>query len=152
MDTDSERTLAQLIRSQRIAALGTLRDGAPLVSMVLYAASADLSTFYIHISRLAQHTQDIQQDARVSLMIAEADPGNQDPQSLARISIRGEAVEIPPTAVDYEQARAVYLEKSPQAAFNFKLGDFTLYRIQVRRARYVAGFGKIFNLTAEDFK
>jgi hypothetical protein len=32
------------------------------------------------------------------------------------------------------------------------LGDFAIYKIVPRTARYVAGFGKIFNLTVEDFK
>lgn len=152
MDSQSQQTLARLIRTQRVAALGTLRDGGPLVSMILYAVSPDFSAFYIHASRLAQHTQDILQDARVSLMIAEMDTGVPDPQTLARVSIRGEAVEVPSTDADYAEARSLYLTKFPQAAFNFGLGDFALYCIQPRRARYVAGFGQIFNLTLADFK
>lgn len=152
MDNQSQQTLARLIRAQRVAALGTLRDGGPLVSMILYAAAPDFSAYYIHASRLAQHTQDILQDARVSLMIAETDTGVPDPQTLARVSIRGEAVEVPPTIADYAEARLLYLTKFPQAFPNFGLGDFALYRIQPRRARFVAGFGQIFNLTLADFK
>jgi hypothetical protein len=152
IDSDSLHTLARLIRTQRIAAFGTLRDGAPLVSMILYAVSSNFAQFYVHASRLALHTQDILKDPRVSLMIAETDTGEKDPQTLARVSIRGEAVAVPSTDLEYEEAKAVYLEKFPEAAFNFTLGDFAIYKIVPRTARYVAGFGKIFNLTAEDFK
>jgi hypothetical protein len=152
MDSVFLQTLARLIRTQRIAAFGTLRDGGPLVSMILYAASKDFTAFYIHASRLALHTQDILKDSRVSLMIAETDTGEKDPQTLARVSIRGEAVAIPPTDADYDEAKAVYLAKFPEAAFNFTLGDFSIYKIVPRTARYVAGFSKIFNLTVEDFK
>jgi heme oxygenase (biliverdin-IX-beta and delta-forming) len=152
MDADSLQTLARLIRTQRIAAFGTLRDGGPLVSMILYAVSSNFAQFYIHASRLALHTQDILKDPRVSLMIAETDTGEKDPQTLARVSIRGEAVAVPPTDADYEEAKAVYLEKFPEAAFNFTLGDFAIYKIVPRTGRFVAGFGKIFNLTVEDFK
>ncbi len=152
MDSQLQQILTHLIRTQRIAALGTLHEGAPLVSMVLYAASPDFSAFYIHISRLAQHTRDILQDTRVSLMIAETDSGAQDPQTLARVSIRSEAAEVPPTADNYVEARSLYLQKFPQTAFNFELEDFALYRVQPHRARYVAGFGQIVNLTLEDFK
>jgi putative heme iron utilization protein len=120
--------------------------------MVLYVASADLSSFYIHISRLALHTQSILQDRRVSLMIMEQDTGENDPQTLARVSIRGEAIETPPTAIDYEEAKSAYLEKFPRSAFNFSLGDFILYCIKPHDARYVEGFGKIFDLTADDFQ
>ena len=149
MDSTSEINLVRLICTQRIAALGTLREGGPLVSMVLYIADEHCASFFIHISRLAQHTQDILLDPQVSLMIAEPDTGTQDPQTLARISIRGEAVEVPLTAGDYVAIKARYLNRYPQTNINFELSDFSLYRIQPRAARYVAGFGKIFNLNAE---
>ena len=152
MDTESRQSLAQLIRAQRVAALGTLRDGAPLVSLVLYATAPDFSAFYLHVSRLAQHTQGLLRDPRVGLLIAEADAGAQDPQTLARLSLRGAAVEVGPAAGDYEAVRAAYLVKFPAAAFNFSLGDFALYRIVPDGARYVGGFGRIFDLTAEELR
>lgn len=152
MDNQNRQSLARLIRTQRIASLATVSDAAPLVSMVQYVASADLSSFFILISRLALHTQSIQQNRRVSLMIMEQDSGEKDPQTLARVSIRGEATEMPPTAPDYEKTKAAYLEKFPRTAINFGLGDFNLYCIKPFNARYVEGFGKIFDLAAEDFR
>lgn len=152
MDSESQLKLRQIIRSQRIAALGTLRDGAPLVSMILFAPAADFASFYVHISGLAQHTQDILKDPRVSLMIAETDRNDQDPQTIARLSIRGEAIAVPADTAEYDNVRAVYLKKFPGSAFNFELGDFSLYAIQPKSCRYVAGFAKTFNLTVEDLK
>jgi heme iron utilization protein len=151
MDAQARQALARLIRTQRIAALGTISDGGPLVSMVPFVASVDLSSFSIHVSQLAQHTQSILRDRRVSLMIAEPDTGEQDPQTLARVSIRGDATETPPGAAEHEGAKATYLEKFPRSAGNFALGDFLLYRIAPRTARYVGGFGKIYDLAADDF-
>ncbi len=151
MDAESKVKLLSLLRQARLAALGTLRpDGGPLVSQVLFAAAPDFSGFYILISQLAQHTQDILNDPRVSLMIAQADDGLTDPQTLARVSLRGEARPVLHDQPDYAAARAAYLEKFPQAAMIFQLGDFALYRVEARSARYVAGFGKTFNLLATD--
>lgn len=152
MDSQSGLSLARLIRTQRIAALGTISGGAPLVSMVQYVSSRDFSSFYIHVSRLAQHTQSILLDQRVSLMIMEPDSGEDDPQTLARISIRGDAVEMLATEADYEEAKSAYLAKYPMSAFNFGLGDFILYCIRPRNARYIGGFGNIIDLESEDFK
>ena len=152
MGTETRQILARLLRTQRIAALGTLRDGAPAVSLVLFAPSPDFAFFFIHISRLALHTRDILQDRRVSLMFAETDSGAGDPQLLARVSIQGTAVEVPVTDDDYAGCKSIYLTKYPHAAFNFQLGDFSLFRIRVSSARLVAGFGKIFDLTTEDFR
>ena len=152
MDAQTRQSLARRIRTQRVAALGTLRDTAPLVSMVLYVAAGDLSAVYIHVSHLAEHTQALRQDRRVSLMIVEPDSGEMDPQRLARVSICGDATETPPTAGNYEDVKSAYVAKFPMAAVTFGLGDFVLYGITPRNARYVGGFGKIFDLAAEDFR
>lgn len=152
MDEVSQKTLANLIRTQRIAALGTLRDGAPFVSMILFTASHDFQFFYTFISRLAHHTQDILKDPRVSLMIVELNDDSQDPQQLARVSITGQAEAIAPGEAEYDPVKTLYIEKFPQAAFNLTLKDFTFYRIAPRKVRYVAGFAKAYDLSAEDLK
>jgi len=153
MDDESRTKLLHLARHQRLAALGTLRgDGGPLVSQVLFLAAPDLSAFYILISRLAQHTQDIERDPRISLMIAEGDDGKSDPQNLARLSLRGQVRPLPHDDPAYAAVRAAYLEKFLQAAVTLQLGDFMFYRLEPQSARYVAGFGKTFNLLAADLK
>lgn len=147
MDEQSQRLLAHLLHTQRVAALGTLREGAPFVSLAAFAPAPDFTAFYLHISRLAVHTRDILQDPRVSLLIAEPDAdATRDPQTLARLSIQGVAEEVMSEVSDYAAARTLYLARFAEAAMNFRLADFSLFRIRPNRARYVAGFGKIFNL------
>ncbi|MEJ5224038.1 MAG: pyridoxamine 5'-phosphate oxidase family protein, partial [Anaerolineales bacterium] len=116
MDADSSAKLAALIRAAKTAALGTLREGGPFVSMVLFAVEGDFSAFYIHASRLAFHTQDMLADPRVSLMIAETETPGADPQQLARISIRGEAALIAKDSPEYARVRDMYLAKYPSNA------------------------------------
>lgn len=152
MDNDSQQKLTHLIRSGRIASLGTLRQGAPFVSMVLYTPAADISAFYIHISRLAHHTQDILQDPRVSLMIVEQDTLEADAQTLARLSILGHAVEVVAESEEYAQVKEAYLGKYPQAQPLFDFKDFSIFRIQPESARYVAGFARAFNLSASQLQ
>ena len=149
---DFHASLASLLRSQRIAALGTLREGVPFVSMVPYAEAADLSAFYLHLSRLAVHTQAIHSDPRVGLMISQPDLGSGDPQTLARVSIQGEAAIVAKDSPDFGGVKALYLGKFPNSELNFGLGDFDLYRITPRSGRYVADLGKIYDLREEDFK
>lgn len=151
MDEDSRRLLAQLVRGQRLAALGTLHEGRPQVTAVLYAAAADFRAFYIHVSRLALHTQGLRQDPRVSLLIAEPDTGAKNPLALARVSIRGHASEVLPDSADYEAVKQGYLTKFPEAAINFSLPDFSFYAIVPDAARYIAGFGRIHDLKGDDF-
>jgi putative heme iron utilization protein len=148
MDSESCLTLATLLRSQRVAALGTLRQGAPLVSMVLYLPAPDFSAFHLHVSRLAWHTQDMLADARVSLSIAATDDGTRNPQVLERVSLRGEATALPNDSPGHEALKAAWLARFPDSAINFELADFSFFRIAPRDARFVAGFGRIHNLSA----
>ena len=138
--------LAQLIRAERVAHLATLRGGAPMASMALYLPHEDFSAFYVHVSRLAWHTQDMSHDSRVALSIAETDDRRADPFTLMRISIRGDAVQMTAGPKD------AWLARFPQQAINFELADFSFWKIVPSEARFVAGFGRIHNLSAADLK
>ena len=149
MDTDSLVALARLVRKERIAHLATLRGGAPMASMTLYLADEAFSAFYVHVSRLAWHTQDMLKDPRVALSIAEADDGRADPFTLMRVTLRGAASEM--KAGD-ASLKAAWLARFPEQAINFTLADFSFWRIEPRDARFVAGFGRIHNLSAAELK
>ena len=152
MDSDSEHTLARMIRETRLAALGTLHDGEPNLAMVAYAFAEDFSAFYIHVSRLGKHTRDMESDPRVSLLIAETDDRRADPQTLARVSLQGTAEILPRDGSDYIQIRARYLKRFPEAEPMFSLGDFNIWKISPKSGRFVAGFGRAFNLVPEALK
>lgn len=149
MDQQSEQTLASLIRSIRVAALGTLHEGEPNLAMIAYAFAKDFSAFYIHVSRLGKHTVDMENDPHVSLLIAEADDRRADPQTLARVSVRGTAEILQRTDPSYVQVKNIYLERFPEAEQLFSLGDFNLWKIGPKAGRFVAGFGRAFNLVPE---
>jgi hypothetical protein len=149
VDADTSRALAGLLRKERITHLGTLRAGAPLVSMTLYLPAPDFSAFYLHVSRLAWHTQDMLQDPRVSLSIADTDDGRADPFTFMRVSIRGDASML---ERENPSLKEQWLNRFPEQAINFQLADFSFWKVTPRDARFVAGFGRIHNLTAEDLK
>jgi len=144
VDPESSLLLRKLIHGERIAHLATLRMGAPMASMTLYMPEPDFSAFYVHVSRLAWHTQDMMQDRRVALSIAETDDRRADPFTLMRVTIRGEAVQLP------GGPKFAWLERFPQQAINFELPDFSFWKITPRDARFVAGFGRIHNLSAKE--
>lgn len=144
MDADTRAALPALIRTQRIAHLATLRAGAPMASMTLYLADETFGAFYLHVSRLAWHTQDMLKDARVALSIAETDDGRADPFTLMRVTIRGEAIQVAGGPKD------AWLARFPEQAINFQLADFSFWKIAPRDARFVAGFGRVHNLSAEE--
>jgi hypothetical protein len=145
---DYRSQLAALLRKERIAHIATLRQEAPMAGMTLYLASPGFDAFYVHISRLAWHTQDMLKDARVALSIAETDDGRADPFTLMRVSIRGEAAQIPNDSAESKALKPAWLERFPEQKINFELADFSFWRIAPRDARFIAGFGSIHNLSA----
>ena len=151
MDADARRSLSRLVRGVRIATLGTLRKGAPNVSMVAYMPARDFATVWMRLSRLAWHTQDLAVDARVSLSICEIDDGRLDPQTLARVTVRGDARQIPADDLQSASLKPAWLERFPASAVTFELADFAFWQIVPRDARFVAGLGRTYNLSASDF-
>ncbi len=148
MDREACLLLRKLIAQERVAHLATLRGGAPMASMTLYLAAEALCAFHVHVSRLAWHTQDMLQDPRVALSIAERDDGRADPFTLMRVTLRGEAVDLKKDI----SLKDAWLRRFPQQAINFELADFSFWRITPRDARFVAGFGRIHNLSAEQLR
>jgi putative heme iron utilization protein len=138
MDADTRRRLLDLLRTQTTAALATLHDGEPAVSMVPVALGVD--GLLIHVSDLATHTRDLRQHPRVSLLLM-GEAGDL-PQARPRVSIAGEATFIDKDSAAYEAARSRYLRRFPLSAVTFGLADFSLVRIAPRSARFVAGFAQ----------
>ena len=149
MDAESEKLLAHVIRNTRIATLSTLRDEEPLSSMVPFVPLEDFSAFYIHVSRLAQHAVDMKKKKQVSLLIAETDDCRLDPQTFARVSIRGSAEILENGVPGYTPLKELYLARFPAEAAMFQLDDYNFWRIRPKGGRYVAGVAKAYNITVE---
>ena len=146
MDAETAALLKNLLAKERTAHLATLRGGAPMASMTLFMPERDFSAFYVHVSRLAWHTQDMMQDPRVALSVSETDDGRADPFTLMRVTVRGEALQLEQGPKD------AWLARFPEQAINFTLADFSFWRIEPRDARFVAGFGRIYNVSAAELE
>jgi len=134
----------KLLRESRSGALATLLPGSgdPYCSLVNVATTADGAPLLL-ISRLAVHTRNLQANTRVSLMLDERREG--DPLEGARVMLQGNA-----SATDDPAARRRYLARHPEAEMFAGFADFAFYRIAVKAAHLVAGFGRIVDLKASD--
>jgi putative heme iron utilization protein len=143
-DFDPRQTAKKLLREGRSGALATLMAGAgdPYCSLVNVATQADGSPLLL-ISRLAVHTKNILADNRVSLMLDERKEG--DPLEGARVMLMGTA-----EVTDDAGARRRYLDRHPSAEMFAGFGDFAVYKIALKGAHLVAGFGRIVDLIRDD--
>ena len=142
--------LQQLIHGRMIAALGTLHEGIPFVSMVTYAIASN-GSFILHVSRLAAHTQDMLDHPEVSLLNTDSDRSGKMPQALARVTVQGRAEMLDRGSKENTDARDVYLSRFPDAAPLFEFSDFNIVIIKPMSARVIAGFGQAITITGDDF-
>src|ERR671936_1929917 len=143
-DFDPALAAKKLLREGRSGALATLMAGSgnPYCSLVNVATAADGAPLLL-ISRLAVHTKNILADSRISLMLDERKAG--DPLQGARVMLMGTAA-----VSDDKDVRRRYLDRQPEAEMFAGFGDFAFYRIALKGAHLVAGFGRIVDLTPEE--
>ncbi len=141
---------------QRWAALGTNSTNEnqiePYLSWVGFVALPDLSGLVMHLSRLAPHTRNMLAHGRASLSISERDDGEVNPQQLARVSVRGEVLELGRDDVNYDALKASYLQCFPDAAMLFDFADFSLFILYPDDCRYVEGFASTHRFRPEQLR
>lgn len=140
----------RLLHRARHGVLGTISvkfPGWPFGSVVPYAVDHTGDPIIL-IASIAQHTKNIAADDRVSLLVHDDAPSDEDVQAHGRLTLMGRAIEVGDE--DEADARARYLARVPDAAGYFRTHDFSFRRIAVENVRFIGGFGRIFWLTRAD--
>ena len=146
---DARLTAKKLLREGRSGALASLMPGSgdPYCSLVNVATEASGAPLML-LSRLAIHTKNILADNRVSLMLDERNSFkilDGDPLQGARVMLMGEVAEERSSS-----ARTAYLLRHPAAEQFVNFTDFSFFRMEIKRAHLVAGFGRIVDLAPQD--
>lgn len=121
-------------------ALGTLLadgSGQPFVSAIEFVPDAD-NTPVLLVSRLAEHTKNLERDPRASLLLTAA-PGEGGLLAQARLTILGEARRFDPEPA----LVARFLRYLPEAERYLGLDDFGFFHLQPARLRLIGGFGSM---------
>src|ERR1700704_2946294 len=147
-DFNASSLARSLLRRSRQGALASLMAGSgdPYCSLVNVASHVDGSPILL-ISRLAVHTRNVLSDSRVSLMLDERAEG--DPLEGSRMMLAGRAEEAGSDEMAILRRRYLNAHPSAELFVNFK--DFSFFRIRPAGAHLVAGFGRIVDLTPEQF-
>lgn len=147
MNPTQARSLRTILETQQNAALGTLHDGEPFVSMVPFAILPGGTGFIIHVSGLSAHTKDMEQHPTVSLMVMAAKGPDVSAQALPRATIQCDARRLEGSDPAYADARRAYLGRFPEAEMTLTLGDFSLFLLTPLSVRLVGGFAQAATLT-----
>jgi hypothetical protein len=113
--------------------------GFPFGSVVPYCLDAQ-GWPLILISRIAQHTHNLKQDAKCSLFVGER--GAEDVQAVGRLTLLAEARQLCDQAAIDAAARRYY-RYFPESQNYHHAHDFDFWVLAPVRWRYIGGFGAI---------
>ncbi|MEW6676590.1 MAG: DUF2470 domain-containing protein [Pseudomonadota bacterium] len=136
----------RFVRAQFSGVLSTLSqrvEGFPFGSVAPFVTDHS-GCPVILISTLAEHTKNLAADARCSLIVQ---PYSPDMQVTGRVTILGRAQRLP----DKDALGPRYLRQHPQAEAYFAMHDFSFYRIDPVRVRWIGGFGRIHWVEPENY-
>jgi len=138
------RTLAARITTGTLGTLATDPEGYPYGSFVTVAFDAGDPVFLV--STMAEHTRNLQQDARASLLVAERE--QEDPLANGRVTLLGPCTRV---EEDGGAAREAFLATHPNAAYYVDFGDFAFWKLRVTSVRYIGGYGRMSWVEADDW-
>ena len=139
-------TARRLLKQQGVGVLSTHSidvEGYPFGSIAPYTLSYAGEPIIL-ISDIAQHTRNIKHNNKVSLTVFDSQAD--DPQSGSRLTWIGDAQPVDASDIN---TRDRYLRYFPLAESYFQTHDFSFYRVGLRRARFIGGFGEIYWIEPE---
>lgn len=132
-----------LIRTSRHGVLSVVdqSSGSPISSLVGLATDSDGSPIF-PASELGRIIKVMQVDPRVSLLVENV--GRGDPLAHPRISLNAFASKL--EGEDHQRARRRYLARHPKASIYIDFKDFSIWKLSIQSALYIAGFGQAYEL------
>lgn len=142
MSTKTAQQARELLLKEYRGVLSThskSMPGFPFGSVVPYCLDAEGNPLIL-ISRIAQHTHNLQKDPKCSLLVGERDA--EDVQAVGRLTVLAEAQRLEaPEAVAAAAER--YYRYFPESSNYHKAHDFDFWVLKPVRHRYIGGFGAI---------
>jgi putative heme iron utilization protein len=131
------RTLLESTSTGTLCTLAREPAGYPYGSLITFGLDEGEPVFLI--SELAEHTRNLREDSRASLLVAESRAG--DPLALGRVTLLGACA--PASEAQAQGARDAYLARHPGAAGYAGFADFSFWRLAVSSVRYIGGYGRM---------
>ncbi len=141
------RTLVHLADTGALATLSRKHSGYPFASVMPYTTDAEGQPIVL-ISSMAMHTQNLQGDARASLLVTQ--PDAVEPLASGRVTLLGQAKPVDRTERD--SARAIYLARHANASYWVDFEDFSFWRLDVMDVYFVGGFAAMDWVPGADYR
>ena len=141
------RTLVHMGRVGSLSTLSRKRPGFPFGSMMPYGLDGKGRPIFL-ISTMAMHTQNLQEDARASLLVTQPDASG-DPLGAGRVTLVGNVALV--AGPEVGEARRLYLERHANSKYWVDFDDFSFFAMDLVDVYYVGGFGVMGWIAAPEY-
>jgi len=132
--------------SQTLMLASTNAEHQPNVSYAPFALTND--GFYILISDIAKHGQNLKQQPGLSVMLIQDEQQAKSIFARKRLTFDVQATPIPREDTEFAAGRAALVERFGEMAESLaSLLDFNMYKLTPSRGLFVKGFGQAFQLS-----
>jgi putative heme iron utilization protein len=130
-----------------LSTLSRKQAGFPFGSVMPYGLDDHGRPIFL-ISTMAMHTQNLQADARASLLVTQEDTDG-EPLGASRVTLVGNVHAVP--NAELAEVRKLYLERQANSKYWVDFEDFSFYRMEIVDVYYVGGFGVMGWVSASDY-
>ena len=149
-DDAARQMVKDILARSNHAALAVLHPdtGLPYVTRCALGLTKDGQAMSL-ISDLSLHTKALKNNQNCALLVGDAPPKG-DPLAFARLTLNATANFIDHGSPDHDTLRAHYLKTHPKAQLYVDFADFRFVVFHATSAALNAGFGKAYELSADD--
>lgn len=152
MDRAILDALRTLLDTERVLTLAVLVDGDPVAALLPFVVTADYTALLVQAAGLARHTRGLIDGATVGVAIHLPAIPDRDPMQIPRLTVQATVRVVQRDTNAFAAAAKRLAARFPAAAMTLPLPDFQLCALELGRGRYVEGFARAFNVSAETFR
>jgi putative heme iron utilization protein len=125
-------------------------DGIPNASYAPFVRDDDRN-FYIYVSGLATHTQNLASNPKVSILLIEDEANTQQIFARTRLSFECTAKELERESALWMNMVDRFADRFGEIIENFRgLADFRIFQLTPYEGRFVMGFGAIYPIQGDN--
>ena len=152
MDATVLHALRELLDTERVLTAAVLVDGEPVAALLPYAVSPGYTSLIVQVSGLARHAKGLHDGVHIGLMVHQAVTADLDAMQVPRLSVQAVVHVLERDSQAFDEAAARLVHRFPGASTTVALGDFRVCELVLGRGRFVQGFARAVNVSADTFR
>ena len=151
MDRDHFASIRALLQATRVLSLAYVSDAGPEAALLPFSPRDDYGALYVQVSTLARHARALQSGSHVGVLVHAQDSATTDAMQLARLSVSAVVSVVDKDNAAYDAASAQFVSRFPAARLTLGFADFSLCMLMLGGGRFVEGFARAFDVSAQTF-